>query len=348
MVENMYHVQFPSLGINVNINPVAFSIGNLTVKWYGVIIAVAFLLAFFYVMASCKKFKMDDDKLLDAVIVGIIGGIVGARLYFVLFFAGDEYLKNPMLIFQIWNGGLGIYGGIIGGMLCGALMAKLRKINVATVLDLAALGFLIGQSIGRWGNFVNQEAFGVETNLPWGMVSENTSLVASGAVHPCFLYESLWCALGFVLLHIFSRKFRRYDGQVFLLYLVWYGVGRFFIEGLRTDSLLTPILPIRISQLVAAVTVLTAVVLLIVFRKRTSLAGCGSKKVMELNGTVDTVPEELIEDNSSTIFDESTGSEEEADETAEPAQPEADADQTDSDAPEQTEETSEEKNGKTD
>lgn len=304
----MYHVQFPGLGINVNINPTAFTIGSLTVQWYGVIIAAGFLLAFLYAMASCKKFNMDDDKLLDAVIVGIIGGIIGARLYYVIFFAGDDYIKNPALIFQIWKGGLGIYGGIIGGVLCGALTAKLRKINVATVLDLAALGFLIGQSIGRWGNFVNQEAFGVETNLPWGMVSENTAKIATGAVHPCFLYESLWCALGFVLLHIFSRKFRRYDGQVFLLYLAWYGVGRFFIEGLRTDSLITPVLPIRVSQLVAVLTVLTAVVLLIVFRKKTSLAGCGSKKVMELNGTVDVVPEELIADEESTISEENADS----------------------------------------
>jgi len=165
---------------------------------------------------------------------------------------------------------------------------------------MASLGFLIGQCIGRWGNFFNQEAFGVQTNLPWGMVSENTANVA---VHPCFLYESLWCLLGFILLHIFSRKFRRYDGQVFILYLVWYGLGRFFIEGLRTDSLITPMLPIRVSQLVAAVTVLFGIALLIVFRNRTSLVGCGSKKVMELNGIVDEVPEELIDDGTSTIFD---------------------------------------------
>lgn len=298
----MYHVQFPGLGINLTINPTAFKIGNMTVQWYGVIIAVGFLLAFLYAMSSCKKFNMDDDKLLDAVIVGIIGGIIGARAYYVLFYTGDQYIKNPISALYIWEGGLGIYGGIIGGLICGALMAKFRKINVATVLDLASLGFLIGQSIGRWGNFVNQEAFGVETNLPWGMVSENTSRVASGPVHPCFLYESLWCLLGFILLHIFSRKLRRYDGQTFLLYLIWYGVGRFFIEGLRTDSLITPFLTIRVSQLVAAATVLTAVILLIVFRNRTSLVGCGSKKVMALNGVVDEVPEELIDDEPSTIF----------------------------------------------
>lgn len=298
----MYHVQFPKLNINIDINPKAFSIGSLSVQWYGVIIAVGFLLAFFYAMSCCKKFRINEDKLLDAIIIGIVGGIIGARAYYVIFYTGDQYIKNPISALYIWEGGLGIYGGIIGGLLCGALIAKLHKINVATVLDLAALGFLIGQCIGRWGNFVNQEAFGVETNLPWGMVSENTAKVASGAVHPCFLYESLWCLLGFILLHIFSRKFRRYDGQVFLLYLIWYGTGRFFIEGLRTDSLITPMLPIRVSQLVAAVTVLAAVILLIVFRKKTSLVGCGSKKVMELNGIVDEVPEEMIDDGVSTIF----------------------------------------------
>ncbi|MDF1495129.1 prolipoprotein diacylglyceryl transferase [Caproiciproducens sp. CPB-2] len=299
----MLNVQFPGLGIHFTINPVAFSIGSLTVRWYGVIIAVGFLLAFLYVMASCKKFNMDQDRLIDAVIVGIIGGIIGARAYYVIFDTSDQYLRNPISALYIWEGGLGIYGGIIGGLLCGALIAKLRKISVPAMLDLASLGFLIGQTIGRWGNFVNQEAFGRETTLPWGMVSENTSAIANGPVHPCFLYESLWCLLGFVLLHIFSRRFRRYDGQVFLGYLIWYGVGRFFIEGLRTDSLITPVIPLRVSQVVAVITVLTGIALLIVFRNRTALTGCGSPKVMALNAVVDEVPEELIDDDTSTIFD---------------------------------------------
>lgn len=302
----MYHVQFPGLGINVTINPVAFTIGNHPFAWYGVIIACGFLLAFLYAMKSCKKFRVDEDRLIDAVIVGIIGGVIGARLYFVLFSTGDEYIKNPLHILYIWEGGLGIYGGIIGGLLCGALMAKFRKLSVPAVLDIASICFLIGQAIGRWGNFVNQEAFGSATNLPWRMVSENTDIVAAGGVHPCFLYESLWCVLGFVLLHIFSRKFRRYDGQVFLLYVVWYGIGRFFIEGLRTDSLITPIIPLRVSQVVAAASVLAAVVLLVVFRRRTVLTGCGSPKIMELNAIVDEIPEEKIEEEtdegSSTIF----------------------------------------------
>jgi phosphatidylglycerol:prolipoprotein diacylglycerol transferase len=181
------------------------------------------------------------------------------------------------------------------------------------VLDIASLGFLIGQSIGRWGNFINQEAFGTETNLPWRMVSENTANVG---VHPCFLYESLWCILGFVLLHIFSRKFRRYDGQVFLIYMIWYGTGRFFIEGLRTDSLITPVIPLRISQVVAAIAVLASIVLLVVFRNRTALTGCGSAKIMELNSIIDEVPvaapveEEPALEGESTIFANSEDAEE--------------------------------------
>ena len=146
---------------------------------------------------------------------------------------------------------------------------------------------------------MNQEAFGTATDLPWGMTSEATQKFTSSPVHPCFLYESLWCLLGFILLHFFTRKLRRYDGQTFLLYLIWYGVGRFFIEGLRTDSLLTPFINLRVSQLVAAVTVLAAVVLLIVFHKKTSLTGCGSKKVMAMNQLVDEIP---AEDGPSTIF----------------------------------------------
>jgi phosphatidylglycerol:prolipoprotein diacylglycerol transferase len=134
------------------------------------------------------------------------------------------------------------------------------------------------------------------------MQSENTVELTGGAVHPCFLYESLWCIVGFILLHIFTRKFRRYDGQTFLLYLIWYGVGRFFIEGLRTDSLYTPIFTLRVSQVVAAATVIAAVALLIVFRNKTSLSGCGSKKIMELNGIVDEVPAEEVDDGISTIF----------------------------------------------
>lgn len=301
----MYHVQFPGLGINVTLNPIAFKIGNYPIAWYGIIIAAGFLLAFLYTISSCKKFRVDPDRFIDVVMVGIVFGVIGARLYYVLFFAGDQYLKNPASILDIRQGGLGIYGGIIFGLLFGALMAKIRELSIPAVLDLASLGFLIGQAVGRWGNFVNQEAFGTATNLPWRMISENTDIVSSTGVHPCFLYESLWCLVGFLLLHSFSRKLRRYDGQVFLLYTLWYGIGRFFIEGLRTDSLITPVVPLRISQVVAAAAVIASAVLLIVFRRRTVLTGCGSRRIMELNWIVDEVkPEEIIEDDgASTIFD---------------------------------------------
>lgn len=340
----MYHVQFPGMGISVTINPIAFRIGNHSFAWYGIIIACGFLLAFLYAMKSCKRFHMDEDRFVDAVIAGIIGGIIGARLYFVLFSTSDEFIRNPIHILYIWEGGLGIYGGIIGGLLCGGLMAKHRRLSVPAVLDLASLCFLIGQSIGRWGNFVNQEAFGSATNLPWRMVSENTEMVSPGGVHPCFLYESLWCILGFVLLHIFSRKFRRYDGQAFLLYIIWYGVGRFFIEGLRTDSLLTPVIPLRVSQVVAAASVLTAVVLLIVFRRRTVLTGCGSPKIMELNAIVDEVPEDKIveateeDDGPSTIF--TPENEDEAKER-DPGEPESDGDSAPDAEPVKKDETEE-------
>ena len=150
-------------------------------------------------------------------------------------------------------------------MLGGCIVAKILKLNIPAILDVASLGFLIGQGIGRWGNFINQEAFGTETNLPWGMMSENTGGVT---VHPCFLYESLWCLLGFVLLHFFSKKFQKYYGQIFLLYLVWYGFERMIVEGLRTDSLYTPFLNLRVSQILSAVVMIAGIVMLIVFRKK--------------------------------------------------------------------------------
>ena len=291
----MYTVQFPKLGWEFHVDPTAFRIGDTPIAWYGIIIAVGFMLAFLYAMFSCKKMNINSDKLVNCVLVGMVTGIIGARLYYVLFYPGDLYIRDPMQIFNIREGGLAIYGGIIGGLLGGVITAKICKLRIPAVLDIAVLGFLIGQGIGRWGNFVNQEAFGSQTDLPWGMVSEGTRAVVNGPVHPCFFYESVWCLLGFVLLHIFCRKLRRYDGQVFLLYLVWYGIGRFFIEGLRTDSLLTPFFDLRVSQLVAAATVLVGVIFLVIFRNRTSLSGCGSAKVMAMNALKETIPEELME-----------------------------------------------------
>ena len=187
-------------------------------------------------------------------------------------------------------------------------MAKIHKMPILPILDVIGPAFLLGQAIGRWGNFVNQEAFGTATDLPWRMLSSNTQEVVGGAAHPCFFYESMWCLIGFILLHALTRKARRYDGQIALCYMIWYGAGRFVIEGLRTDSLMTPVLNLRVSQVVALASVLAGIILLIVFRKRTKLTGCGSQKVMELNNIFDIIEEEKIQEEEkimegpSTIF----------------------------------------------
>lgn len=258
----MYNVSFPGLGINdLQVNPIAFSIGDMDIRWYGVIIATGLILAVVYAMTVCRKrYGINPDKLINCVIVGLITAIIGARLYYVAF-RWDVYSQNPIEIFSINEGGLAIYGGLIGALIGGLIVAKISRMNIPALLDVAALGFLIGQGIGRWGNFTNQEAFGTPTDLPWGMISENTGGVA---VHPCFLYESIWCLLGFVLLHFFSKYFRKYDGQIFLMYLVWYGFERMIVEGLRTDSLMTPIFNLRVSQLLSAALVIVGLVFLII------------------------------------------------------------------------------------
>lgn len=272
-------VSFPKLGWEFTVNEDVISFGNFTMKWYGLLIAIGFLLAVLYAYTQIKKMNIDGDKLVDVIIVGLICAIIGARLYFVIFYPGDKYWKDPVQIVKIWEGGLGFYGGFIGALLGGAIMCKIRKMSVPALFDIVSVCFMIGQAIGRWGNFTNQEAFGAPTDLPWGMVSANTGGIA---VHPCFFYEFLLCTSGFIFLHFFNSKLRRYDGQTFLMYLVWYGTGRFFIEPLRTDSLY--IGGMKVSVLLSALMVIGAILVMIILRKRTVLTGCGNKKVMEANG----------------------------------------------------------------
>ena len=260
----MYNVSFPGLGLDFKINPVAFSIGTYDVRWYGIIITCGMLLALAYAYFSAKRFNVEWDTLFDCVLVGIVTGIIGARLFFVLF-SLDKYINNPLDFFKIHEGGLAIYGGIIGGFIGGVIVAKVKKAKILPILDVAVLGFLIGQGIGRWGNFFNQEAFGTTTDLPWRMVSENTGLVG---VHPCFLYESLWCLLGFVLIHFLSKKFQKYPGQVLYAYLVWYGFERMIVEGLRTDSLMLPFWGLRVSQVISALILIFGIIMLIVNRNK--------------------------------------------------------------------------------
>lgn len=265
----MYEVSFPKLGLNFNINPEVFPmLDNVHIRWYGVIIAVGMLLAVAYAYFSAERFNVNKNKLIDCVLVGVVTGIIGARLYYVLFEL-DRYIQDPISIFMINEGGLAIYGGIIGGLLGGCITAKILKQRIMPILDVAVLGFLIGQGIGRWGNFMNQEAYGSPTDLPWGMASGATGNIA---VHPCFLYESLWCLFGFVLIHFLSKKFQKYAGQVFYFYLVWYGFERMIVEGLRTDSLYLPFdvfgMEIRVSQLISAGILIFGIIMLIVNRKK--------------------------------------------------------------------------------
>lgn len=269
----MFHVSFPGLGINdLPINRTAFSIGSFNIYWYGILIATGLLLAVLYAYFNAHRYDVDRNKLIDCAIVGIITSIIGARAYYVLF-KWDYFSANPAEIFDIRDGGIAIYGGIIGALVGGLIMAKIRQMKFLPVLDITMTGFLIGQAIGRWGNFFNQEAFGTQTDSIFRMISENTIIDGKAvAVHPCFLYESLWCALGFIFLFIFNRKFQRYHGQVFYLYLVWYGFERTIVEGLRTDSLYLPFqlfgYDIRISQVLSAVLVLAGIILLIINRKK--------------------------------------------------------------------------------
>ena len=284
-------IYFPNSGLfenGIKIDNVMFTIPglNLEIYWYGFLIALGMVLAMIYAYRRVRKFGLEPDRFTDMVLAGFIGGIIGARAYYVVF-SLDKYLTDEGT-FDLWaalsirDGGLAIYGGVIGALIFGLLVAKIRKVKIAPLLDLAGLGFLIGQCIGRWGNFFNQEAFGSKTSLPWGMVSkdilnelyffyypENVSVIANRALdmiaHPCFLYESLWCLVGFLALHFYS-KHRKFDGEIFLLYIGWYGLGRFWIEGLRTDSLYlvnTETLKLKVSQLVAGTCVIFAAALLI-------------------------------------------------------------------------------------
>lgn len=246
--EIIYHVQFPKLNLSMNINPNFLITGNLIIKWYGVILSAAFLCSFLYILKNREKFNISKENVYNLTFASVIPAIIGARLYYVAFFPGDFYKLHPEKILAVSEGGIAIYGAIIGGILGAAIISRVKHLPFLNVLDLLSLGVVIGQAIGRWGNFVNQEAFGEITDLPWGMMSENT---AWETVHPCFLYESLGCLLIFLILHIMTRKLKKRAGNIFLTYTMLYGALRFAIESLRTDSLIIPQTNIRISQLLA-------------------------------------------------------------------------------------------------
>ena len=256
-------ISFPMLGDWSIDPPYSFNLFGLEIYFYGVIIALGFILAALYCAKRAKEFGLSSDELYELVIWLIPTCIIGARLYYVLFKL-DYFIANPDRIFALRDGGLAIYGGIIAGIIVGIIWCRSKRIRVFAVADLTAFGLLIGQSVGRWGNFINREAFGAQTEIFCRM-----GLTVPGFetlyVHPTFLYESLWNLLGLIVLHIWSKKGKRkYDGQVFWLYILWYGLGRAWIEGLRSDSLYIGSTDIRVSQLLAIVSAVVSLAILII------------------------------------------------------------------------------------
>ena len=253
-------ISFPSLGIEWD--PArSISIGPLNIYLYGLIIATGLLLAVLYGCRRCRQFGLNEDTLTDGVLWVTPFAFLCARLYYCIFYWNEGgYAANPLSILYVWEGGLAIYGGVIGAIVGIIVFCKVKKISIGAVLDIVALGFLIGQTMGRWGNFFNREAFGAETDSFLRMGLYNTYTGMTEYHHPTFLYESLWNLAGFVALHFLSKK-RQYDGQIALGYAAWYGLGRVFIEGLRTDSLY--IGAFRVSQLVAGASFVLAAAMLI-------------------------------------------------------------------------------------
>ena len=274
-----------SSGFDVSSVFCEFNIGSnvIQIKWYGVIIALGFTLAALFGGRIAYTWRMNLSKMIDVLIYGTFGGIIGARAYYVIF-QWDYYKLNPSEIFEIWNGGLAIYGGIIGGLIAAFITCKIEKLNFLNLLDLVGMSLLIGQGIGRWGNYANQEAFGVFTNGNYGMMSDKVvAYIIRNSdkyglegvpdiagfieeknlyVHPTFFYEFAWCMIGFGLLYLMLKKCRKFSGQLFLCYGIWYGTGRAIFEGLRTDSLYIGNTDIRVSQVLSlAIVAVCAIVL---------------------------------------------------------------------------------------
>lgn len=285
-MENLGPIIFPGLG-GLEINPPrGFTIPgtNFVIYYYGIIIGLGLLLAVMYALKRSKQFGLKGDDLLDGVLFIVPFAVICARMYYV--FSEMEHYKTFQDVINFRNGGLAIYGGVIGAAIGVVVFAKVKKVSLPAVLDLVALGFLIGQAIGRWGNMMNREAFGSyydglfamqiwQSNLGSGTGEAFTKLREMAvqingsyfiSVHPTFLYESIWNVIGFVLLHFLSKK-RQYDGQIALGYVAWYGLGRALIEGLRMDSLYWG--PFRASQLLAAVSCIVAVMVLVLMCLKT-------------------------------------------------------------------------------
>ena len=259
-----YIIDFAGLGLKIN-PPSTFTIGSIEIHLYGLIIALGLVLAVVYALRRKDQFGLSEDDLLDGVLWIAPFAIVCARIYYCAF-EWEQYASNPISVLYIWEGGIAIYGAVIGAAIGVIIHCKfIKKISVPAVLDIVSLGFFIGQIMGRWGNFFNREAHGGVTDsfLRMGLINPVTG--QGQYYHPTFLYGSVWNLIGFIALHFFSKK-RKFDGQVALLYVAWYGLGRCFIEGLRTDSLWWG--PFRVSQVLAAASCIAAVIALYLLSRK--------------------------------------------------------------------------------
>lgn len=257
-------IRFPGLGLEFNISPVAFSIFGRDIYWYGIIISTAFLVCVLLAQRDASKFRIDPEDIIELVLFAIPASIVGARLYYVLF-NWKEYASSPADIIAIWKGGLAIYGAVLASIITAYFFVKHKKLNGYKFFDFCAPYMSLGQAIGRWGNFVNQEAYGSQTTVPWRMEIIDPHSMSAISVHPTFLYESLWNIGLFIFLIWYRNKEKRLPGEIFFLYMALYGLGRFWIEGLRTDSLMAG--QFRISQVLAGVFVILFSAI-IIFRRR--------------------------------------------------------------------------------
>jgi len=240
-------------------NPVAFEIFGISVRWYGILISLGLLLATIVALRESRRVGFNEELLIDLLIFAVPSAIIGARLYYVIF-SWDQYKGDFMKIINIRQGGLAIHGGLIAAVIVALIFCHVRKVNFWELADITGPSIILGQAIGRWGNYINQEAYGGPTDLPWGII------VNGQKVHPTFLYESLWNLTVFVFLIWYRKNKTKVKGEVFLLYISLYSVGRFFIEGLRTDSLMFG--PIRVAQLISIIGIVGSMFIFYLRRKR--------------------------------------------------------------------------------
>ena len=259
------HISFPHLGIELEVNRQLFSVFGISIYSYGVIIGIGLILGFLYATREAKKCGITQDDFLNMFLIGVPSAIICARLYYVIF-SWNSYKDNLIEILNIRGGGIAIYGGVIGASAAVLIYCHKKKLNKGMVFDILAVGLLIGQAIGRWGNFVNGEAFGSGCTLPWAMTIKQSGRVVANLVHPTFLYESLFNALGVLALCLYKRK-KAFEGEIFCGYMVWYGLTRMSIEGLRADSLYLG--TVRVSQMLSIALVLVGFILIIKNRKKT-------------------------------------------------------------------------------